>query len=144
MACDIRIASKKAKFSQPETGLGLIPGYGGTQRLPRIVGKGMAKYLIFTNEMIDAQEAYRIGLVEKLTEPEELMTVAIDIAKKIISRAPIAIRMAKRAINAATNTDITTGICYELETYEIAFQTEDRIEGMKAFLQKRPANFKKC
>ena len=144
MACDIRIASKKAKFSQPETGLGLIPGYGGTQRLPRIVGKGMAKYLIFTNDMIDAQEAYRIGLVEKLTEREELMDVAIQTAKKIISRAPVATRMAKRAINASTNTDIATGISYELETYEIAFQTEDRIEGMKAFLQKRPANFKNC
>ena len=144
MACDIRIASKKAKFSQPETGLGLIPGYGGTQRLPRIVGKGMAKYLIFTNDMIDAQEAYRIGLVEKLTEPEELMDVAIQTAKKIISRAPVATRMAKRAINASANTDVATGISYELETYEIAFQTEDRIEGMKAFLQKRPANFKNC
>ena len=144
MACDIRIASKKAKFSQPETGLGLIPGYGGTQRLPRIVGKGMAKYLIFTNEMIDGEEAYRIGLVEKLTEPEELMDVAIATAKKILSHAPVATRMAKRAINAATNTDIATGINYELETYEIAFQTEDRVEGMKAFLEKRKANFKNC
>lgn len=142
MACDIRIASTRAKFSQPETGLGLIPGYGGTQRLPRLVGKGMAKYLIYTGEMIDAEEAYRIGLVQKLVEPDSLMEVAIKISEKIIGKAPLATRMAKRAINASENTDLATGIKYELETYDIAFRSEDRKEGMVAFLEKRGANFK--
>lgn len=141
MACDIRIASTKAKFSQPETGLGLIPGYGGTQRLARLVGKGMAKYLIFTNDMIDAQEAFRIGLVEKLVEPEQLMQTTMEVAQKILSKAPLATRMAKRAINASANTDLATGIHYELETYDIAFRSQDRQEGMKAFLEKRKASF---
>ncbi len=142
MACDIRIASVKAKFSQPETGLGLIPGYGGTQRLPRLVGKGMAKYMILTNEMINAEEAYRIGLVQKLTQPEELMDTAYEVAQKILSKAPLATRMAKRAINAATNTDLATGINYELETYDIAFRSKDRKEGMQAFLEKRKPEFR--
>ena len=141
MACDIRIASTKAKFSQPETGLGLIPGYGGTQRLARIVGKGMAKYLIFTGETIGAEEAYRIGLVEKVVEPEKLMEEALRVANVILKKAPIATRMAKRAINASANTDLATGICYELETYDIAFRSQDRKEGMMAFLEKREANF---
>ena len=142
MACDIRIASVKAKFSQPETGLGLIPGYGGTQRLPRLVGKGMAKYMILTNEMINAEEAYRIGLVQKLTQPEELMDTAYEVAQKILSKAPLATRMAKRAINAATNTDLATGINYELETYDIAFRSNDRKEGMQALLEKRKPEFR--
>lgn len=142
MACDIRIASKKAKFSQPETGLGIIPGYGGTQRLPRLVGKGMAKYMIFTNDMIDATEAHRIGLVEKVVEPEQLMDVALEVAQKILQKAPLATRMAKRAINAATNTDLTTGVRYELEAYDIAFRSKDREEGMQAFLEKRTAVFR--
>lgn len=141
MACDIRIASTKAKFSQPETSLGLIPGYGGTQRLSRLVGKGMAKYLIFSGETIGAQEAYRIGLVERVVEPEELMDEAMGLAKSILAKAPIATRMAKRAINASANTDLATGICYELETYDVAFRSEDRKEGMQAFLEKRKPNF---
>ena len=142
LACDIRIASTKAKFSQPETGLGLIPGYGGTQRLPRLVGKGMAKYMIFTGEMVNAEEAYRIGLVEKLVAPEELMDVALKTAEAILSKAPLSTRMAKRAINAAQNTDLATGMGYELETYDIAFRSADRKEGMIAFMEKRTANFK--
>ena len=106
MACDIRIASVKAKFGQPEVGLGIIPGFGGTQRLPRLVGRGMAKYLIYTADTIDAQEALRIGLVEKLVEPEELMTVSEEVAKKISAKAQLAIGLAKAAINDGFNLDM--------------------------------------
>ena len=99
MACDIRIASEKAKFGQPEVGLGIIPGFGGTQRLARLVGKGMAKYLIMTAEIIPVSEAYRIGLVEKVVAPEELMVTAETVARTIMSKAPIAVGTAKSAIN---------------------------------------------
>lgn len=142
MACDIRIASEKAKFGQPEVNLGIIPGYGGTQRLPRLVGKGMAKYLIYTGEMIDAAEAYRIGLVQKVVAPEELIDKAVDVAKTIMSKAPIAIKMAKHAINNGLNLDLHSGIAYEAEAYTTTFSTEDRVEGMTAFAEKREANFK--
>jgi enoyl-CoA hydratase len=142
MACDIRVASDKAKFGQPEVNLGIIPGYGGTQRLPRLVGKGTAKYLIFTGEMISAEEAFRIGLVDKLVPAEELMKAAVSIAKTIMFKAPIAIKMAKHAINNGLNVDLRSGISYEAEAYTTSFGTEDRIEGMSAFLEKRPAEFK--
>ena len=141
MACDIRIASTKAKFGQPELNLGIVPGFGGTQRLPRLVGKGMAKYLIMTTEMIDGAEAYRIGLVQKVVEPEQLMEEATKVAKTIISKAPIAVRLAKCAINVAQNTDLASGVAYELEAYQTTFNSVDRVEGMKAFVEKRPANF---
>lgn len=142
LACDIRIASEKAKFAQPETGLGIIPGYGGTQRLSRLVGKGMAKYMIFTGEIIGGEDALKIGLVEKVVKHEELMEIAMKLARMIVVKAPIATRMAKRAINASENTDLIAGIDYELEAYDIAFHSEDRIEGMQAFLEKRKPIFK--
>ena len=142
MACDIRIASEKAKFGQPEVNLGIIPGYGGTQRLPRLVGKGMAKKLIYSAEMIDAQEAYRIGLVDEVVPAEELMEAAEKLAKTIMSKAPIAIKMAKVAINNGINTDLTIGVQFEAESYTSTFVSEDRVEGMKAFVEKRPAEFK--
>lgn len=142
MACDIRIASENAKFGQPEVNLGIIPGYGGTQRLPRLVGKGMAKKLIYSGEMIDAQEAYRIGLVEKVTTQEDLINEAEKLAKTIMSKAPIAVKMAKVAVNNGMNTDLKTGIQLEAEAYTSAFVSEDRTEGMKAFLEKRPPRFK--
>ena len=141
MACDIRIASDKAKFGQPEVNLGIIPGFGGTQRLPRLVGKGMAKYLIATAEMITAEEANRIGLVEKVVPAEELLTEAARIAKLIITKSPIGIKMAKHSINNGTKMDIISGVAYEAEAYVSTFASEDRIEGMKAFLEKRPADF---
>ena len=143
MACDIRIASEKAKFGQPEVNLGIIPGYGGTQRLPRLVGKGMAKKLIYSAEMIDAQEAYRIGLVDEVVPAEELVEAAEKLAKTIMSKAPIAIKMAKVAINNGINTDLTIGVQFEAESYTSTFVSEDRVEGMKAFVEKRPAEFKK-
>ena len=142
MACDIRIASEKAKFGQPEVNLGIIPGYGGTQRLPRLVGKGMAKKLIYSAEMIDAQEAYRIGLVQEVVPAEELMEAAEKLAKTIMSKAPTAIKMAKVAINNGINTDLKIGVQFEAESYTSTFVSEDRVEGMKAFVEKRPAEFK--
>ena len=141
MACDFRIASNKAKFGQPEVNLGIIPGFGGTQRLAKLVGMGMAKYLVYTADMIDAEEAYRIGLVQKVVEPEELMTVCEDIAKKIISKGQIAVETAKRVMNAGIGAEVTQATPLEKEAFALLFGTEDQSEGMKAFLEKRPANF---
>lgn len=142
MACDIRIASEKAKFAQPEVGLGIIPGFGGTQRLARLVGKGMAKYLIMTAEMIPASEAYRIGLVEKVAAPEELMDEAKKVAQTIASKAPIAIATAKSAINNGFDMDMKSASKFEIETFTAAFGSEDKTEGMAAFLEKRAPEFK--
>lgn len=142
MACDIRIASEKAKFAQPEVGLGIIPGFGGTQRLARLVGKGMAKYMIMTAEMVSAAEAYRIGLVEKVAAPEELMDEAVKVAKTIASKAPIAIATAKTAINNGFDMDMKSASKFEIETFTAAFGSEDKTEGMAAFLEKRAPEFK--
>ena len=142
MACDIRIASEKAKFAQPEVGLGIIPGFGGTQRLARLVGKGMAKYMIMTAEMISAAEAYRIGLVEKVAAPEELMDEAVKVAKTIASKSPIAIATAKSAINNGFDMDMKSASKFEIETFTAAFGSEDKTEGMAAFLEKRAPEFK--
>lgn len=142
MACDFRIASAKAKFGQPEVGLGITPGFGGTQRLSKLVGKGMAKMLILTADTIGAEEALRIGLVEKVVEPEELMPTCEAIAKKIASKAPIAVAMSKTSINKGYHLDLFSGSALEAEAFGGCFGTEDQKEGMKAFLEKRPAEFK--
>ena len=142
MACDFRIASSKAKFGQPEVGLGITPGFGGTQRLSKLVGKGMAKMLILTADTIGADEALRIGLVEKVTEPEDLMPVCEEIAKKIASKAPIAVAMSKTCINKGYHLDMFSGCALEAEAFGGCFGTEDQKEGMAAFLEKRPAQFK--
>ncbi len=142
MACDIRVASSKAKFGQPEVGLGITPGFSGTQRLPRIVGLGIAKELIYTGSIIDAQEAYRIGLVNKVTEPDMLMEEAYKIAEKIKSNSKTAVKYSKESINAGIETDIETGIKYESNLFGMCFASEDQKEGMSAFIEKRPANFK--
>ena len=142
MACDIRIASEAAKFGQPEVNLGIIPGYGGTQRLPRLVGRGMAKKLIYSAEIIDAEEAYRIGLVDEIVPADQLMDTAAKLAETIASKAPIAVKLAKAAINNGMNTDLKTGVQFEAEAYASTFVSEDRVEGMKAFLEKRPAKVK--
>lgn len=141
MACDIRIASEKAKFGQPEVTLGIIPGFGGTQRLARLVGTGRAKELIFTGDVIDAQEAYRIGLVNKVTTVEEVMNTAKAMAQKIMSRAEVAVNLAKTAVNKGTNMDLESSIAYEAEVFGLCFSTQDQKEGMKAFLEKRKADF---
>ncbi len=142
MACDIRIASEKAKFAQPEVGLGIIPGFGGTQRLTRLVGKGMAKYMILTTEMIKADEAHRIGLVEKVVAPEDLLAEAEKVAKTIAVKAPIAIATAKSAINNGYDMDMKSASKFEIETFTAAFGSEDKTEGMAAFLEKRVPEFK--
>ncbi|NLY81409.1 MAG: crotonase [Clostridiales bacterium] len=142
MACDIRISSTKAKYGQPEVGLGIIPGFGGTQRLSRLVGKGMAKYLIMTAEIVNADEAFRIGLVEKLVEPEMLIEAAEKLARNIMAKAPIAIATAKTAINKGYDLGILEGSALEIETFTAAFASEDKSEGMSAFLEKRAPEFK--
>ncbi|WP_027626669.1 short-chain-enoyl-CoA hydratase [Clostridium lundense] len=142
MACDIRIASQKAKFGQPESGLGITPGFGGTQRLPRLVGMGMAKQLIYTGDIINAEEALRIGLVNKVVEPEKLMDEAKEMANKIANNAPIAVTLCKAAINKGMQCDIDTAIAYEAEVFGECFATEDQKEGMTAFVEKRDKCFK--
>lgn len=142
MACDIRIASEKAKFGQPEVTLGITPGFGGTQRLPRLVGKGRAKELLYTGDMIDAAEAYRIGLVNKVVAPEELMDAAKALARKIMSRSPVAVAMCKAAVNEGIDADLQTGVAYEAEVFGLCFATGDQKEGMAAFLEKRAPQFK--
>lgn len=143
MACDIRIASVKAKFGQPEVGLGITPGFSGTQRLPRIVGIGKAKELIYTGAVIDGVEAYRIGLVNKVVESDVLMEEAMTMAKLIATRAPLAVRYVKEAINRGIETDIETGISIETDLFGLCFATADQKEGMEAFLWKRKPVFKK-
>jgi enoyl-CoA hydratase len=142
MACDVRFSSEKAKFGQPEVNLGIIPGFGGTQRLPRLVGKGMAKYLIYSAEIIGAEEALRIGLVEKVFAADELLSQATAWLKQVLGKAPIAVRMAKVAVNNGVNMDIKSAIALELESITVALASADRIEGMAAFVEKRPAAFK--
>jgi len=141
MACDFRFASEKAKFGQPEVNLGIIPGFGGTQRLPRLVGKGMAKMLIFSAEMIDGEEAKRIGLAEKVFPAETLMEETEKFAELILSKGPIAVRLAKVAINNGMNADLPTGVNFEGEACVAPLVSDDRLEGMGAFLEKRPAEF---
>lgn len=142
MACDIRLASEKAKFGQPEVTLGITPGFSGTQRLSRLVGLGKAKELIFTGNIIGAKEAKEIGLVNEVTEPEKLMEVALEMAKKIASNAQIAVRYSKEAIDRGYQTDINSAIDIEANLFGLCFATEDQKEGMKAFLEKRKAEFK--
>jgi len=143
MACDIRIASEKAKFGQPEVKLGLIPGHAGTQRLARLVGVAKAKELIFTGEMIDAQEALRIGLVNRVVVPDVLLDEAKNVAKKIMEVGPTAVRIAKTVINRGVDANLTTANSYETEAFSILFSTAEAKEGMKAFLEKRRPDWAK-
>ncbi|MCX7780116.1 MAG: enoyl-CoA hydratase-related protein [Negativicutes bacterium] len=141
MACDIRIASEKAKFGQPEVTLGIIPGFAGSQRLPRLVGKGKAKELLLTADMIDAQEALRIGLVNKVVPHEELIGAAVEMARKIMKHGPYAVRLCKEAVNVGMEVDLETGSRYEGTLFGITCATHDKQEGMSAFLEKRKPNF---
>ena len=141
MACDIRIASDNAIFGQPEVGLGIIPGFGGTQRLARLVGMGRAKELIFTGEPIDANEAHRIGLVNKVTTKEELMPTAKKMAKRIASNGSYAVYIAKFAINAGYDMDIRDATEMESNLFGLTCSTNDKREGMGAFLGKTKPNF---
>ena len=141
MTCDVIVASEKAKFGQPEVGLGVIPGFSGTQRLPRRVGLGMAKELIYSGGMITADIAKEIGLVNHVYAPEELMDKANELAASFAKNGPVAVKYAKAAINRGMQTDIDSGIAIENELWALCFGTEDQKEGMAAFLEKRPANF---
>jgi enoyl-CoA hydratase len=136
MSCDIRIAGSKAKFGQPEVGLGITPGFGGTQRLPRIVGPSKAKELIFTADTIGAEEALRIGLVSKVVADEELMETALAMANKIAGNAQIAVRQSKDAVNKGMQSDIVTGLSYEAQAFAVCFSTEDQKDAMTAFINK--------
>ena len=139
MACDIRIASDNAVFGQPECGLGIIPGFGGTQRLARLVGMGRAKEMIFTCDNVDANEAYRIGLVNKVVAKEELMPTAKAMAAKIISKGSYAVSVAKAAINNGYDMDIKNAVEMEANLFGVVNDTHDKKEGMGAFLEKRAA-----
>lgn len=142
MACDIRIGSSKAKVGQPETNLGITPGFSGTQRLARIVGMGRAKEMIFTGEPVDAMEAWRTGLFNKVVEPEELMDTAMAMAEKIAGKAPLAVTYAKEAVNQGYEADLDTGIALEANLFGLCFSTRDQKEGMRAFLERRAPEFK--
>lgn len=141
MACDIRIASENAKFGQPEVGLGIIPGFGGTQRLPRLIGAGMAKYMIYTANMISAEEALRVGLVQKVVSQEELLSEAKKIAQTIIAKSQSAVRFAKDAINRGVEMSIPNAMQYEALYFGTCFGSEDQMLGMNAFVNKEKAEF---
>jgi len=142
MACTMRLASDNAKLGQPEVKLGIIPGYGGTQRLPRLVGKGRAMQLVLTGEMITAQEAYRIGLVNEVTSPTELIPRAEAIAQKIIANAPLAVQYSLEAINKGLEMTLPEALYLEAVLFSVACSSEDKKEGTTAFLEKRQAQFK--
>lgn len=142
LACDIRIASEKASFCLPHTGYGLIPSGGGTQRLPRLVGKGKALEMILTADPIDAREAFRIGLVNKVVPSEKLLSEAEELAKRIITKGPIALRYAKEAINKGLDLTLEQGLRLEADLYFLIQTTADRMEGIRAFMEKRPPQFK--
>ena len=141
LSCDIILASEKAKFGQPEVGLGITPGFSGTQRLPRRVGAAKAKELIFSGKMIKADEAEKIGLVNAVFAPEALMDGALEMAKSFTKNAPIAVKYAKACIDRGMQMDMDDGIAVENELFAMCFATADQKEGMGAFLEKRPANF---
>lgn len=142
MACHIRIASENAKFGQPEVNLGIIPGYGGTQRLARLIGKGRAIEFTLTGDQIDAQEALRIGLVNKVVPQSDLMKTAEAIARKILSKGQLAVRMAIKAVNMTHETNLTDGQALEASLFGLCCGTEDFKEGTKAFMEKRKPVFK--
>jgi enoyl-CoA hydratase len=141
LACDIRIASEKAKLGQPETGLGIIPGSGGTQRLPRLIGPSKAKQLIFSGELIDAKTALDIGLVDRVVPPDLLMEEAKKMAVTIASKPRVALALAKSAITRGLEMDLQDGLSYEIECFAQCFATQDQREGMRAFSEKRKPNY---
>lgn len=141
LCADIRIASEAAQLGLTETSLGIIPGAGGTQRLTRLIGSSKSRLLIFTARKISAAEAERFGIVEMVTAPEALMEAAVTLAEEIAKNAPIAVRQAKFAINAATEVDLATGLAVERNAYELTIPTKDRTEALQAFREKRPPVF---
>jgi enoyl-CoA hydratase len=142
MACHIRIASDAAKFGQPESKLGLLPGYGGSQRLPRLIGKGRANQLLLTGEMIDAAEAYRIGLVNKVVAADQLMTEARNMLKTILANGPLAVALCIEAIDRGLQMSLEEGMILEANHFGLLAATEDMREGTRAFMEKRSPAFK--
>lgn len=142
LACNIRICSDRAQFGAPEVKLGIIPGDGGTQRLPRLVGLGRAMEMILTGDFIDAQEAYRIGLANRVVPHDELMEKTMDLAQKIAKRPPLAVRYAKEAVNRSQEGDTVSGYALESYLHALTCTTEDKKEGVQAFLEKRKGAFK--
>lgn len=141
LACDFIIAGERAVFGQPEVNLGIIPCFGGTQRLSRHVGIGKAKEMIFTGDFVKADEAEKIGLVSRVVEQEALIDEAVEVMKKIISKAPLAIKYSKVAVNSSYDLDLKNGLELEKDLVGLCFATEDQSEGMAAFVEKRPASF---
>ena len=141
MACDVRIAAENAMFGQPEIKVGVIPGAGGTQRLPRLIGLGRAKELLFTGDPIDAKEAYRVGLVNKVVPVESLLDEAKKMASKFIKQPGFALRITKMVVNEGINMDIQSALAHEARCFELLFSTEDQKEGMKALVEKRKPVF---
>jgi enoyl-CoA hydratase len=142
LACDIRVASTKAKLGQPEIKLGIIPGGGGTQRLTRLIGEGKAMELILTGDFISAEEALRLGLVNHVYEPEELEAKTMELANRIAEMSPVALAMAKASVKNAARMNLREGLDSEVDLFAICFSSEDKEEGVKAFLEKRKAEFK--
>jgi enoyl-CoA hydratase/carnithine racemase len=142
MLCDMIVASETAEFGQPEITLGIIPGGGGTQRLARVVGKQRAMELVLTGRRIDAAEASQLGIVNEVTSASDWLERAMDLAQRIARRPPIAVRLAKQAVLSADETTLNAGLDQERRLYELSMATEDRVEGMDAFLQKRRPNFR--
>ncbi|MFS8084974.1 MAG: enoyl-CoA hydratase/isomerase family protein [Acidobacteriota bacterium] len=142
LACDIRVASEKASFGQPEINLGIIPGGGGTQRLTRLVGEGKAMELILTGEIINAQTAFDLGLVNHVVPADQLEAKTMEIASRIAEKSPIALRLAKEAIKLASRSNLDEGLRREVDLFALCFSSEDKDEGVKAFLEKRKADFK--
>jgi enoyl-CoA hydratase len=141
IACDFIYASENAKFGQPEINLGLIPGFGGTQRLPRLIGTNMAKELIYTGKMISAAEGQQIGLVNKVVAPDSLIDDVMNVAKEIAGKGRVSLRAAKQAVNNGTNADLATGLSIEIDAFALSFSSPDAKEGTQAFLEKRKADF---
>ena len=142
LACDLRIASDKASFGQPEINLGIIPGGGGTQRLTRLVGEGKAMEMILSGEIIDAQTALAIGLVNHVVAADQLETRTIEIANRIAEKSPVALRLAKEAVKLASRSNLDEGLRREVDLFALCFSSEDKDEGVRAFLEKRKAEFK--
>lgn len=142
MSCDIRIAAETAKMGQPEILIGTLPGFGGSQRLPRLVGKGRALELILTGEMIDAREAWRIGLVNQVVPPEEVLGAARSLALKCAGKSMVALRLCKEAVQHGLEMDLPNACRYEADLFALSFATDDQKEGMRAFLEKRPPVFR--
>lgn len=142
LACSMRLCTPNARFGQPEVRLGLVPGYGGSQRLPTLVGKGRAMQMILTGEPVDAQEAHRIGLVNEVVEPDTLLTRAVALLDIIAGNGPMAVRFAMEAVNASTDTPMAHGLAYERSLFALCVGSEDGLEGTRAFLEKRRPSFK--